>query len=773
MAGTTGAIPAVAALLRVVARTASGLVVLPGLDLAMSDEAWEELAESHPQAGMQRLLAGLDARRTDVTPWSGPAFPDRAATLGRALLPAAALGQWRQDFSLDLDGLFRLSPSDQQEEALAIALILRQTLATSGARAALVTPDRELAARVSGELARFGVVADDSAGEPLGETPQATFLRLLAQAASEDLAPLPLLALLKHPLAAAGLPTAACRTAARSLELARLRGPRPRGGFEGLRQGLSSPRRADALDLLDRLEARLAPLLATTGSPAVLPTEWLDALVAAAEALAGTDDEPGAARLWSGEEGEALALHLAAMREALALIPAQPPATLQALLEASAEGKVVRGRRALRRSGAAAEHPRIFIWGLLEARLQAVDCLVLGGLAEGVWPAATEPGPWMSRPMRRTIGLPSPEERVGQMAHDFLTIACAAPIAILSCPRRRDGAPSVPARWLARLDAMLAGRQLALPQHPAVGWARALDQPDGPPRPSRPPSPRPPLALRPRRLSVTAVETWRRDPYAIYARHILRLRAIPPIEEPADAADYGSIVHAALHGFLAGIGTAWPADARARLRAAMEQALTREGLRPALVAWWRPRLLRIADWVAEHERDRRSTVTLAQIVTETDGRWKIADFPGGPFLLEGRADRIERRKDGSLAILDYKTGKSPKQKEVEAGYAPQLLIEALMAEAGGFAAIPAGTVAELAYWELPGGYEPGRACPAVKQDLRGVLIFALDGLRHLIASYDDPEHPYLSQPHPDAAPRFSDYAQLARLAEWEAAGEGA
>src|SRR6185437_5056097 len=198
--------------------------------------------------------------------------------------------------------------------------------------------------------------------------------------------------------------------------------------------------------------------------------------------------------------------------------------------------------------------------------------IVLGGLAEGVWPAATEPGPWMSRPMRARIGLPAPEERIGQMAHDFATIACAAPEVILSCPSRRDGAPAVPARWLARLDAMLAGQNQELPEHQAVAWARALDQPDGPPRPVRPPAPCPPLEIRPRQLSITAIETWRRDPYAIYARHILGLEALPPIEEDADAADYGSIVHAALHDFLRATGTAWPADARARLCAAMEQA---------------------------------------------------------------------------------------------------------------------------------------------------------------------------------------------------------
>ena len=378
--------------------------------------------------------------------------------------------------------------------------------------------------------------------------------------------------------------------------------------------------------------------------------------------------------------------------------------------------------------------------------------------------------------MRRRIGLPAPEERVGQMAHDFVSAACAAPVAILSCPRRRDGAPAVPARWLVRLDAMLAGQGLELPEHPAVAWARALDQPAGAPVPARPPTPRPPLALRPRRLSITAIETWRRDPYAIYARHILRLRALAPIEEAAEAADYGSIVHDALHRFLAGTGAAWPADAAARLCAAMDHALADRRMRPALAAWWRPRLMRIAGWVAEEEIRRRSDIAPDAIAAEVKGRWELEDLPGGPFLLEGRADRIERRRDGTLAILDYKTGKSPAQKEIELGYAPQLLIEAMMAEAGAFEHVAPGSVSELTYWELSGGFEAGKACPAVntrKQDIAGAVRFHRDFLQELIARYDDEQVPYLSQPHPDAAPRFSDYAQLARVAEWEAAGEGA
>ena len=695
--------------------------------------------------------------------------------LQAALLPATALDSWRTSPPPPgaLAGLSRLETADQQHEAVAIAMILRDALQTENRRAALVTPDRALATRVSAELQRWGVLADDSAGEPLLHAPPAVFLRLLAAAIADDLGPVALLSLLKHPLAAAGLAPAACRAAARALERACLRGPRPPGGTRGLRQVLEAVREADRPGLLafvDRLDACLHPMLRLTGQ-AHCPATLLATLVEAAEALAATDDRAGPAILWALEEGEALATALSAALPHLSLLPDQPAAVLPGLLDALLEGQSVRTRRVLRGHKDQGEHPRLFIWGLLEARLQSVDTVVLGGLVEGVWPPATDPGPWLSRPMRARAGLPSAEEAVGAAAHDFLSTACAANEAILSCPRRRDGAPAVPARWLVRLDAYLAGHGLALPQHQAADWATALDTPASVAR-LAPPAPRPPLALRPRKLSVTEIATWLADPYAIYAKHILRLRALDPLEQATDASDYGSIVHAGLHAFLAEHGHRWPTDADAKLRAAMDHALAAARLRPALVEWWRPRLARIADWVAAIERDRRAAHRLTALATEQPGDWTVPGTAG--FRLTGRADRIERRADGTLAILDYKTGVPPSQADVDAGFAAQLLLEAAMAEAGAIGALH-GPAAELAYWHLTGGHVPGELRPLFKGEASAIppaVAEARDRLAALVRDFDDPDRPYLSQPHAGRVPRFSDYAQLARVAEWDLGDPG-
>lgn len=765
-AGMTGATPAVARLLRVVAGLPRGQVILPWFDATLEGE---RLDATHPQAALHTLLAGIGARGPEVENWETPSAAPaaRAALLAEALLPAHLLGRWRDAPAAGPDGLTRLAAADQQEEAAGITLVLRQALERPGRRAALVTPDRGLAARVSAELLRWGVVADDSAGEKLAETPPALFLRLLARAAAEGLAPVPLLALLKHPLAAAGLAPAACRRAARALELAVLRGPRPPPGFTGLRRVLAALHCPNSVaeDLVERLRAALAPVLRLTPPASYAPRALLTALLEAAEALTTTDAAPGADRLWQGEEGEALAVLLAEALAAWELLPEQPASVLPGLLDALLEEEVVRTRRALRGRDDAAEHPRVSIWGLLEARLQAVDVVVLGGLCEGVWPPATDPGPWMSRPMRDAAGLPSAEERVGQAAHDFVAIACAAPVAVLSAPMRRDGAPAVPARWLARLDARLGA---GLPLHPAATWARALDQPAGGfGKPCQPPHPRPALAQRPRRFTVTDIETLIADPYAVYARRILNLRRLDPLEQETDALDYGRLVHRGIQLFLERHARDWPADPAAALREAMHRALLEAPLRAAVAAWWAPRLARIADWIAATDQARRAAAMPVQIEAEQPGQWQLDSF-----TLTARADRIERRSDGSLAILDYKTGKPPDRRAVHDGTAPQLLLEAAMAQAGAFDGVPAGPVRELAYWYLRGGHEAGRVEAPLKdaQELADLIADTPGHVRDLLAGFDDPARPYPHRPHPGRRAR-GDYAQLARAAELAGAAD--
>ena len=574
--GAGGTIPAAAELLRVLAAAPKGAVVLQGLPEPMGAALWEavRLAPTHPLAGQARLLAAMGAAPGDLRPWHEPAPagapPDRSVLLGRALHPAEGLPSWtdrdRPRWEAALAGVTRLVAADAQQEAAAIALLLRESIETPGERAALITPDRDLARRVSAELARHGITADDSAGEPLAETPAAAFLRLVGRMVAEGFAPVPLLAVLKHPLCAGGMDRTDWVVATRQLERAALRGSRPAAGLAGLRASVAVVK-GDALApvaaLLDALELALDGFAELPDAPARPPADLLRAHMEAAEALAATPEMPGGLRLYAGEEGEPLARHLHDLTEALPNLPPIPPADWPDLFEAALAGPVAPSLRATRGRGDAA-HPRIAILGLLEARLQSFDRVVLGALEESAWPQATDPGPWMSRPMRAAFGLPEPEARIGRVAADFLFAAAAAPQAVLSSAARRGGSPTVPARWLVRLDTFLAGQEkLALPASPAAAWAAALDAPDVV-IPCQRPAPAPPPALRPRRLTVSDAALLIADPYAFYAKRVLRLNPLKDLEEEVGAIDYGMLVHAAMAGFLRTIGTGWPGPDAAR-----------------------------------------------------------------------------------------------------------------------------------------------------------------------------------------------------------------
>lgn len=798
-AGSTGSIPATADLLATVAGLPAGYVVLPGLDRILDTDSWANLDAGHPQFGLRQLLHRLEADRMAVGEWpsavdvhgNGPA---RERLIGEALRPAATTQAWRDErgtIGADaLQGVVQIEAQEPHEEAGLIALVLREALEVEGRTAALITPDRDLARRVASIMGRWGVDIDDSAGTPLAETPPGIFLRLAIRALHEGVAPIPLLSLLKHPLTAGGRGPAAFRAAARELERLVLRGPRPASGFAGLRaaaqtrheqalaratEGLSARENADPQDyddvlaLIDRIAEIGASITELRRASTVMLPDYVRAHIAFCEALAASDELSGAARLWSGDAGEALATFVSELLEAGDSLGPVPPARYPALLDSLLAGRMVRPR-----FGA---HPRLAILGPLEARLQHFDVTILGSLNEGSWPPDPSVDPWMGRTMRADFGLPSPERRIGLSAHDFAQAFCAGEI-ILTRSARIDGAPSMPSRWLTRLDVATRALDLRPDSDGEIraraycDWWRELDGPgEEAGRETRlpvRPRPSPPVAARPRRLSVTQIETWMRDPYAIYAREVLKLRALPPLDQNADAAIYGSLIHDILDGFLAELPPGpLPADAGTRLHAHGEAALAPYRSVPAVWTFWWPRFRRIADWVLSVEAGRRARLEATHM--EVGGAIEF-DAPGGRFRLTARADRIDELVGGGIAVIDFKTGAPPSKREVQAGFAPQLPLEAAMVAQGGFSGIPARPVEELAFWRLSGGREPGKVHDAA-DDPAQVAAEALAGVKALVARFDDPATAYEARPRPDHAPVYSDYEHLARVKEW-ASGEG-
>jgi len=790
-AGSTGAAPATADLLAAAAAAPRGATVLPGLDLDLAEDAWAQVDEQHPQGALSRLLRRTGVARAEVKVW--PASPESGAGRSRrrlvneALRPADATDDWlaqvgklraeavgADPIAEGLQGLRLVSARDEEEAASAIALLLRETLETPGRTAALVTPDALLARRVSARLGRWGVEPDSSAGAPLSIFPVAVLAALTARLLAGPLDPGAALAVLKHPLVR--------MSRGRELDILErygLRGSRPRGwrdvrdrleraGEARMRRALeegetqeAAARRLhrfeQAAELADDLEEDLATAAeaflhgpATAAAAARAHVELLEELA--------RDPHGGAGPLWGGPEGEAAAQLFGGLlyeSEGLPLLTIRAYGELFARLAA---GETVR-------SGGAT-HGRLRILGAIEARLVRADRLILAGLEEGVWPAATPTDPFLSRPMRARLGLPPPERRVGLAAHDFAQAACA-PDVVLVHSERRGGQPAVKSRWLWRLQTLARGAGLSIPRADAVlEWARALDAPERF-APAERPRPTPPVAARPRKLPVTAVETWVRDPYAVYARHVLKLRRLDRPAEPFEAMARGSAVHKALERF----ALAWPAELPDACADLLHRRLLEElefaGMGDAAMVREAVLAEECARWLSEWEQRRRAAGI--ELLVERTGAVAF-EAPGGTFTLTAKADRIEVRGDRA-DILDFKTGAPPTASQIEAGFAPQLTLTAAILAEGGFEGVRARP-GELGYIRLTGRKPPGEELIRVSaSQAEAAAAKALEGLRRLVARFDDAAQPYPSWTAPQFMGRYGgEFDQLARLWEWHVVG---
>jgi ATP-dependent helicase/nuclease subunit B len=744
-AGVTTAAPAVAALLARVARLPDGMVVLPGLSLpdVMPDAEWDALGpdeagrgeETHPQFHLKLLLNRIGVGRAEVQRWrySGRAAssPPRARAIANAMAAPDFSHKWQSLRPADrrLSGIRLAELPDSAAEAQAIALALREALETPGKTAALVTPDRQLGARVSALLERWGVTADDSAGRPLSQTPAGTLLLGIAAAAVEELAPVPLLALAKHPLVG-GEPDERLDwlDAVRELDL-ELRGPRPAAGVAGLDAqfgALSAWRRVrPRFVTLDRLFAAPLPL-----------RHFAEALMTAAEALAGE-------AAWRGPAGRLAAELIGQLQESgsadrLTVAADGAVAVLRQLLDQRTVRPPYGG------------HPRIAIWGLLEARLQRADLVILGGLNEGVWPALPAPDPWLPPKVRANLGMAGLEYRIGLAAHDFAS-ALGAPDVLITRARRDSRSPTVASRFLLRLDAISGG----LPRDTRLErLVRALDDP-GPARPVARPEPAPPAEQRPDRISVTAVDRLKADPFAFYAQAILGLRVKDPVDADFSARWKGEAVHKVFQDWLQHD----ECDPN-RLRPRAEQLLAHEAVHPMLRALWSPRLLEAIDWMAELERSNQAEGR-TPLRAEAAGEAVVAGV-----TVHGRADRIDRLADGGLAIVDYKTGAPPTQKAVDAGFALQLGLLGLIARAGGFEGV-SGEPEAFEYWSLArhkGTF--GRLMRPDKDRDRGeFLARAQVSFAEAVGRWLTGSEPFTAKLNPAYAP-YGDFDQLMRLEEW-------
>ncbi len=822
-AGSTGSMPATAKFLHAVSALPQGAVVLPGLDTDLDDDAWQLIggvrdikgkfatppASNHPQFAMHALLHRFGIKRGDVEILSEPAPHGRDVLVSEAMRPSNATAQWHrrlaepeivEKISGGMANLAVIEAANPEMEALAIAVAMREARHLNKS-AALVTPDRALARRVMAALGRWNLAFDDSGGDALMETSAGIFARLAAEAVARRLEPPTLLALLKHPLCRLGGAQGAFKHAVEVLELALLRGTRPQAGSEGLardfarfRGELAKLRRSEtsslhaseprtrlgdgdlgrAHRLIAQLQAALLPLENLSSSKRY---DFAELAACHRKVLMELSRDPhGIAAVFDGQQGSSLT---SAFDELLGKADGDKIAASGLMVQLADYPEVFQtafGDRTVRRPESASA--QLHIYGPLEARLTQSDRVIVGGLVEGVWPPAPRIDPWLSRPMRHELGLDLPERRIGLSAHDFAQLLGTDDV-ILSHAAKVGGAPAVASRFLHRLEAVAGDErwQAAVAAgEKYVRFADALDRPDKV-EPVPQPAPKPPRATRPLKLSVTAIEDWLRDPYTIYAKFILKLAPLDPVDMPLSAADRGSAIHDALGEFTQTFATKLPDDPARALRDIGVKFFVPLMERPEARALWWPRFQRIAAWFAEWEIARRGNV--AEIAAEIRGEIPIPLDNERTFVLAARADRIERRSDGTFAVLDYKTGQPPTGKQVRMGLSPQLTLEAAILSEGGFKDIPAGSsVSQIAYVRLSGNNPPGEQKPLelkIKQsDQPQPPDVAADEARRkleaLIRAFENEDQAYTSLNLSMWSNRYGIYDDLARIKEWSAAG---
>lgn len=781
IAGSTGTLKATAALMACTANLPQGMVVLPGLQMT-TDPQWDTIDVQHPQYSLKRFVERLDIDRADVTDWrevlgikpnAKRSVDLRRLVMSEALVAVDKTSDWLRRietlknnhgediFKHAMEGVSLITAPNDEDEALSIALIMRDVLREDDKTAALVTPDQNLAYRVKSRLRRWDIEIEMSQGASLARSPIGTFLIAILGLAQDIDDPLALSALCHHPLFGLGEGEGIARAQWEALEIKHYRGLRP--NFD----------EAKMPALIARLREGVSSLMDITSGVSV--DIWAERLAQTAETLARSDTASGAQRLWQGQAGAQAHHLLTNLIRHGADLPETDAKGMQRLLARMMQNTT------LRPSGGPLN--RLSILGPLEARLISPDLVILGGLNEGVWPARPSVDPFLSRPMRKELQLSLPERRYGLAAHDFAELA-ANPNVIMTRALRSDNGPAVASRWIWRLQTLLKG---ALGEQEAadilsgsdhyLGWAQALDYvPPQDVRPASPPAPKPPTAerwayARRRSISITQVKNWIRDPYSIYAKHVLGLKPLEPLDAPQDARHFGNALHKAIEDFTAQAARPFSIAQQDEFISCLNAAFEAEGYAPELIRHEAGRFENIAadmiNWLVSRNKDGFDIIG-----NEVKASYHFDDIN---FTLRGTADLIERNPNG-LAFFDFKSGTPADAKEVGAGFDPQLPLSAFLGAEGAFEQLPKADSVQLGYVRVKGSnnsfavkYISGPEGMVDRKPAKDAMTLAAEAaqtLRDLIAEFDKPETAYHSQPRIKYQNKYGDFDHLARRAEW-------
>ncbi len=769
-AGTMGSIPATAAFLSQIVQQPNSCLILPGLDKDLDPESWQSLEESHPQYALKNILEITKTDRKQVNLWphihlnklrkypqSQSLIKARGELISQVMRPASTSQKWMAEdlTEMAINGVTRIDADNLQQEAHIIALIMRQHLEIPEKTITLITPDRNLAKRVKMDLTRWNIDVDDSAGTPLSKTRLGYFLTLTSQLMSREHSMITLLEILKHPLCHFEDQKDKYQTLVSDLEVFALRGPKIEN-YEEIKTKINlienEKKRSDLIQFIEKIENIYSQAWQSTK---VSLDEWVKQHIEILEKLSLADS------LWVEEEGK-IAAHLLSNilghKQWHSKITAEDYIdTLETLMNQ----ETVRAKFQ--------KHPRLKILSPIEGQLQSADIIILAGLNEGIWPVSASHDPWMSRPMRKRFGLPDLERQIGLSAHNFCQ-HLANDHVILTRSKMNEGAETVPSRWLLRLETVLKKAHLSLPDSENSFYKTLIKSLDETSKiqPYPQPRPTPPVSIRPRQLSVTEIETWLRDPYSIYAKHILKLKKIPDIEESQETRDWGIYVHKVLELYTRLENKTHKSERLKTLKEIADKLLHEEKISSVQKKQWALKFQNIAQWYIEFENKNN---ILVEKLSEQKGSIKINDF-----TLTARADRIDIYPDKTVGLVDYKTGTVPHIKNIKLGYFPQLPLMGLIVQNNGFKNLDKESykINQLSYYKLTG--KEGNAGEITnlsgdRDELDSLIHDTQERLRQLIHAFDQLDTPYWSIPNFNHAPRYNDYEHLSRVQEWSSGND--
>ena len=833
--GSTGTLPSTALFLQAIANLEKGAVVLPALDTQLDGATFEGLqhtlkndsaAHTHPQAILARLLNHMQVPVRDVLilGQAQQSMIMREKLLSEALRPAETTDLWiepahslsKDERDMALSGVQVIIAQDEREEALAIALAMRETLENPDATVALITPDRTLAERVSAELTRWHIKASDSAGKALMRAQVGSFAALVSEVMHAQ-KPAHIQALLMHPLTRCGLTQTQHALINHVLSSGVFQGLVPDQGFDVLQKHVVAQAHAAQHDRrsplpMKRLEpnhwvlageflSKISEIFQTAlsihaGDETQSISQWAQNHARACEALSKDENGISLVDIQNGAEQWHALIHELTQglpeRDIIDLkITAFEYHQLMSAFMREIKVPIEEGELSPNQ-----DHPRVFIWGLLEARLLKADRVILGGLDEQIWPPAAKPDAFLTRSMRLALGLPPPEQRIGQTAHDFVS-AMGVEDVILTRAHKRGGSPTVESRFMQRLAAYVGEEAWRITKERGQQYltiARELDRAHQTHK-IKPPMPRPPADMQPQSLSVTEIETLIRDPFAIYAKHILKLNKLEGMRHQLEARDYGTWCHRLFETHFKIVSHQKAVDPRALWQTIVQKSFEPYEAFPQTCALWQARIAPVLEAYTLWDQQERSAATY--IAIEAYARTTMMLDDGTAFVLRGTADRIQISDQGAH-IIDFKTGSPPSNPQITQGLSPQLTLEMAMLKRGGFETLArfassytSGNDLKLSYIKLGGSEHfkqthvkpsfPKNTAQKVQEDiqdtqaediptLNDVIEDHWNNLGKLLMRHRSGDIPFLSHKMPIKTKWVGDYDHLSRFKEWSATG---